>query len=429
MFSRFHRLLPMWGWILLGSGAVVHFGTAALRISAFLPTPQLVDFAAFYSGAWAFRLGESPFALSSQLLAQLATDTALTFTPPIPFNPPFWYVPLIPLTWLTFPAAAWVWVLLNGVLLFWISNQLAALAGYSGRWGTLLLFPVVVTFGPVFLDLTLGQVSIVLLAMALLIGRLLVQPAPRTMLLAGVVTMAAAMIKVYPLVWMGIFAVNRRWQSVAAGLIFLIIGSGLVVLWGRGDTLVDWGGHLYDRILAANDQPSVDDQSLSAWLDRIGRPQTYAVPGLIATASEPVTWHLPWSVDATILRWSGYILALLAGSAVLGFLWRWREHNLQAGFYLWLLVGLIAFPHIERYNHTLLLPAMAWLWSQSERARLLTCVAYFLSALARLTHLWVRILPAPWAPILTGSGLFAVFLLTVGIGLELHRSMASLRQQ
>jgi hypothetical protein len=424
MLLRIYRLLPSWVWIWIGLGVLIHVGTAILRLNAFFPAPALVDFAAFYTGAWALRLGESPFVLSSALLAQLSAEAGLPFPVPIPFNPPFWYVLLMPLTWLSYPAAAWIWVLVNLGLLGWISQRLASLAGYGSPLVKILLFPIVVTFGPIFLDLTLGQVSVVLLFTALLVGRLLPNPAQRSTQLAGIVTMMAAMIKVYPLMWMGIFPLMHRWRAVVIGLAFLIMSTGLFLLFGSPAVLIEWTGYLQDRIILATDRPSVDDQSLLAWLDRIGRSQTYAVPGLSATTLDLVEWHMPWEVNSILLRWIGYPLIVLMLGYILGFIWSQRGHNLEAGFYLWLLVGLIVFPHTERYNHALLLPAMAWLWSRNDRGKMFVCLAYFLTALARLTHLWVRILPAPWAAIITGSGLLAVFLLSIGIILELRRSAA-----
>jgi len=71
----------------------------------------------------------------------------------------------------------------------------------------------------------------------------------------------------------------------------------------------------------------------------------------------------------------------------------------------------------------LLLPAMAWLWGHSlsegdgrgKWQRRVVVVAYALVGLSRLTHLWAMLLPAPWGPLASGFGMYAVFLLGAAI--------------
>jgi len=70
---------------------------------------------------------------------------------------------------------------------------------------------------------------------------------------------------------------------------------------------------------------------------------------------------------------------------------------------------------MARYNHTLLLPAIAWLWGQGESGQRFAVVGYFLAGLARLTHLWVLLLPWPWGPLATGFGVMAVLTLMFGM--------------
>lgn len=46
------RASQRWLWAILGvAGALIHFGTALLRLNTFFPYPNLMDFAAFYAGA------------------------------------------------------------------------------------------------------------------------------------------------------------------------------------------------------------------------------------------------------------------------------------------------------------------------------------------------------------------------------------------
>ncbi len=68
--------------------AVVHVGTAVLRLGAFLPFPQSVDFSAFYAAAHALRQGLSPYGLSADWLSALQHQVAIPFSPPPIYNPP-----------------------------------------------------------------------------------------------------------------------------------------------------------------------------------------------------------------------------------------------------------------------------------------------------------------------------------------------------
>ncbi len=403
--------LPWWAWLLAGSAALIHLGTAILRLDTFWPFPQTVDFSAFYAGAWAWRLGASPYAWTPDLLAFLQQSQALPFTPPRPFNPPFLFPPLLPLTWLAFPQAAWLWLGINVGLLAWCSLIFAGFAGIRPVWARLFLFIIVITFGPVWLDLTLGQVSVFLLACTVLTGRALRHQHRG----AGLPSMIAAMAKLYPGMWLVILPMLGRWRALFAALALLLL-STLSVLWlGPPQIMTEWVRYTAERVVTSNERPGVDDQSLMAWLDRMGRSQEFNVPGMSATTVEIQRWQLPWEIPPGTLRWAGYLLAGGIGLWALWRIWRKGRHDPERYFYLWVLVSLVVFPHIERYNHALLLPGMALLWGSGERGRTLAIVAYFLAGIARLTHLWVRILPAPWGPLITGSGLFAVMLLIWGL--------------
>lgn len=409
-----NRLLAGLMLALAGAGAVIHFGTALLRLDSFWPVPALVDFSTIYSGAWAMRAGLSAYALSPELLAILQAQ-GLNQPPPGAFNPPFLYALFYPFTWLTYPQAAWAWVLLNLIFLGWITAELLRLGDIRGRRVGLLLYALVVTFGPTFLDLTLGQVSVLMLVALLLMGQRLENPSPASALIAGFAGMLAVTIKVYPLFWLGILPFLRRWSFLLASLLFLLLSFALPALWGPPGVLGEWAQFFQGRVLSASEIPGIDDQALTAWLDRIGRSETYGVPGISATTVEFIAWQLPWNFDPLALRLAGYALAGAIAAGVLLHIWRNRHSQPEAHFYLWVLVSLVVVPHIERYNHVLILPGMALLWGRGERARVVVCAVYFLVGLARLTHLWARILPAPWAPLITGSGLLGVLLLIAGL--------------
>jgi alpha-1,2-mannosyltransferase len=411
---RAHRLLVL----LALAGLVLHGGTAVLRVGTFVPYPRLRDFAGFYASAWAMRQGASPYGLSEEHLTTVRAERHIPFRPPAIYNPPTWPWLLHPLTVLPFPAAAWLWLLLNLGLLAGVAYALSRMAGYDGWLAPAVVFGLGVTFGPTFLDLTLGQTSVVLLAAAVAVGRSLRGTARRAGALAeGVATVA----KLFPLLWLAAPALSRRWKALLLGALAALIGLGIGFVVAPAANRTYWFHDLPRRVTMATGEAEMDDQSLGAWVDRLGRPHSYRVPGLRTSERVTVTWTPPWSVPADVLRWVGYALAGLLGGITALVILRAGPGPAEGAFYLWVLYTLAIFPHIDRYNHTLLLPAMAWLWGQGERLRLPVAGAYLLAGLSRLNHLWMMILPAPWGPLASGFGLYAVLLLGAGIVDTLQR--------
>lgn len=410
-----------WLWTAMaGAGLVVHAGTALLRLNMFFPVPKLLDFAGFYASAWAIRQGLSPYNLSAEWLETLQRAQGIPLLPPPIFNPPFWPWLLQPLTCFRFPVAAAVWLVLNLALLAWATTALADIAGYRDRRARLILFFLVVTFGPVFLDLTLGQTSVLLLAAALAIGRSLNrQRGPATPLIAAISAGLAVGAKLFPLTWLGAWPLLRRWRELALAATVIVATFGIGFLASPESSQL-YGHYLFtERLATSSEVISVDDQSLIAWLDRLARPQTFVIAGLGLEQRHTVVWSPPWTVNAEVVRWLGYVLLALLMLVCLFLLRRATEEEQEATFYLWILYGLLALLHIERYNHVLLLPAMAWLWSRGRRQRRVVIATYALVALSRLTHFWAVLLPAPWGPLVVGVGTYAVLLLGLGIMMEL----------
>ncbi len=77
---------------------------------------------------------------------------------------------LQPFTFFSYPLAAWLWLLLQLLLLGWSAHALAQTAQIPSkmRW---LFGVILLTFGPTVLPLTLGQNSLVLLAASLLVAQ------------------------------------------------------------------------------------------------------------------------------------------------------------------------------------------------------------------------------------------------------------------
>jgi alpha-1,2-mannosyltransferase len=313
----------------------------------------------------------------------------------------------MPLTWFSFPVAAWIWLALNMGLLLVSSVVLADLAGYRGWRARGVIFALVVTFGPVFLDLTLGQTSVVLLVATLAMGRCLNIRDGRGVFLATSAAALAVGCKLFPLSWLPAWPLLRRWREAVVGGILVLAIGGLSAVVSPIGSREYWAYLFEERLQTASSVPSVDDQALLAWLDRLVLPLSFDVSGFGVERRTTVVWSPPWTADAGVVRWFGYGLIGLLLLLMLYLLLRSAPDHQEAGFYLWILFGLVALLHIERYNHVLLLPPMAWLWRRGKRQRRVVVAAYTLVGLARLTHLWAMLLPAPWGPLASGFGLYA----------------------
>ncbi len=171
--------------------------------------------------------------------------------------------------------------------------------------------------------------------------------------------------------------------------------------------------------------PGVDDQSLLAWATRLTQPQSFTLPGLDVNTRTTIHWMPRNPFPYPVVLGSVGLVLLAAGAIAAYTVWHAQGRERVGAWSLWLLLGLLGLVHMERYNHVLLLPALAWLWGAQPRYRDWVLVAYALEGLGRLTHAFALWLPFPWAAWASGAGLYAV-LLTFGVlTTALHTSAAS----
>ncbi len=396
-------------WLLIAApGAFVHLGTALLRLGTFLPYPRLIDLASFLGGAWALRLGVSPYTEGPAVM-RLREATGLAF--PLTNSPPGWLLMFVPLTLLPFPVAAALWL---GVLLAVTAlsaHLLADAAGCQHRYQRALVFLGVVTFGPTFLNLTLGQCALFMLLAALLVGGYLRLPGPAAP--GAALWLVAILAKVFALAWLVPVVLARRWRLAVVIVVLLAASLVFAFLLSPSANREYWLHFLPGQAAGYAEQPSIDDQSLLAFLQRLFEPGSYQVPGLSAEAATAVHWTPPLPLAAGTVRLAAYVLQALAALGALALLIRLDAPGAEAGLYLWVLVCLVLLPHAERYNQVLLLPALAWLWRRGARS--VVACAYLLVGLSRLTHLFAVALPWPLGPLGTGFALYATVLLCVAL--------------
>lgn len=218
---------PKFIWVLALAGLVLNVGTAMLRLSNFFPTPRLIDFGAFYASSWALRLGLSPYALPPAFVEEVMARTTMPLAPPPIYNPPVWPILTYPFTFLSYPPAAFAWVAVNLTMLAIATYMLTDIAGLHGWKPRTLSYTIVVTFGPVFLDLSIGQNSTFLLLMVVVAGWSLRRAVRHSEAMAAVAVALAVGAKLFPLFWSGAFFLLRRARLF---VLTLLMTAGLITI-------------------------------------------------------------------------------------------------------------------------------------------------------------------------------------------------------
>lgn len=407
------RLWP-WGYLALG-GLVIHVGTAVLRLNVFYPQLKLLDFVSYYAGAWAMRLHTSPYPWSEEFVSRLMETSGIYTTPPVHNSAPVWAWLLIPLTYFSFDTASLIWLILMLLATAVSTWLLLSTAGYKHKplWLILFAFLIVLTFGPAFLTLTLGQNSLLLLLSALAVGISINHRTIANQTAANVLWVIAIWAKLYPAFWLPSLLLLRRWrQLILVSLLTLLL---MILTWWLYPAINQhyWFHFLPEQGQSAAQHYPLGYQTLIAWLSRLSRSMSVEIPSISGGGSYIIRWSYPWQISPMIVQLLTLIIQIgLALLLIIPWLKK-RPENVAGYIYSWVTYSLLILPHMARYNLVLLLPGMAWLWAQNRNGRSLAIVIYFLAALARLTNLWPVILPAPLIPLAAGFGLYAILLLLI----------------
>jgi hypothetical protein len=309
-----------------------------------------------------------------------------------------------------------LWLLILMVITICCHILLVRIAGYRDWRIVTATLPITVTFGPMFLNLTLGQNAGILLLSALIMGEFLKNRSQFSKVLWVPLWILAVAGKLFPVLWLGCRSLIARPRAFffAAGF---CLATFLGMVWLKPAVNNSyWRHYIIGRAqLYTQEGPSIDDQALSAYLSRITKSGSFTIQGLNIHEKHKVIWKLPWEFSNQTIYGMSTASVVLMGMWLLYSWIRSRNRSPDGELYSLILFTLIFFPNMQRYNHVLALPAMSWLWQRGPRGRNLAIAAYAVFALSRLNHVWAIYLPSTLAMIVSGFGLFGVLILFIGV--------------
>lgn len=311
MTQNAHTRVPFttWAVVALASALWIFFG------SIIVPSARAHDFLNLYSGA--SLAGEGRFVTLHDTAVQLAEERR--FEPRtdhlVPFVRPHFYAALLlPLGWLSFSIAFWIWLAIQAAVYF-----------ACWRWGLKQFGPDALAIGALFLPAALGiahgQDCVFMLAVS--IGAYHALRSGRPLLSGAILALGLAKFHLF-LLWPLALIVGMRWRMLAGfALGGAIEGIASLALGGLD------GARSYIALLTNRDldhlSPSpelmVNGQSIAANLFDGNAAAANLMLGLTAGLWLGAVWRAP--------------------------LWRWWSATAAA--------GLLLVPHVYGYDATLLL--------------------------------------------------------------------------
>lgn len=267
----------------------------------------------------------------------------------LPFTyPPFSTLFFWPLGVLTTALASVVWALVNlAMLLVVIAVALLhvrpdQLEG-SPRvpwWLVLTLAGPAVLLEPVMLDLSFGQVNLILVAILLVDMTTRVRVAGRT-LPRGIGVGVAAAIKLVPLIFVPFLLVTRQFRAALTSLVTFVVCALVSYLVNPTASTAFWEKYVDDQA-RIGDVTYISNQSLQGSLDRLS--------------------HHLWSPRA-METLEG--LVVVCGVALAW--WAWRSSSTFLAVLVVGVTGLLASPITWAHHMVYIVPVLMWLWWGSDR--------------------------------------------------------------
>ncbi|NNN08187.1 MAG: DUF2029 domain-containing protein [Acidimicrobiaceae bacterium] len=309
---------------------------------------------------------------SSQLYSLYLPGVHLPFTYP-PFSTLFFW----PLTLVPTGVATVVWAIVNLMALVMIiavtllvvhPEQRGDDVGVPWAMVAMLVGPAVL-LEPVMLDMSFGQINLVLAALILLDVTTRVSVGHRT-LPRGIGIGIAAAIKLIPLIFVPFLLVTRQFRAAMTALVSLALCTLAAFALNPSASAAFWTKYVNDqaRIGAVT---YVSNQSLEGALDR-------------------VTHHL-WS--------SGAMESLQGMTIIVGIALAWWAWRASSTFLATLVVadtGLLASPITWAHHMVWIVPLLMWMWWGSDRAKSTRWWALGVAALFYVAPMWTVAHGAPF---------------------------------
>ncbi len=240
-----NRFFWAFSFLLLIAGCII--------ISRALLLTSYPDFTNYYYGTVAFLHGHNPYLGLGKVFAPFA-------------YPPFIFIILSPLSFLSYVIAGKLWVA------FSIICFLASLYIFIGMYHHFSMDPVTVTalavmiatFFPAKFTFGMGQINMLIL---LLIALFFLFEKHREDWLAGVVLGVAMSVKLFPVLFIPWLLIRRRWQILIGLLIALTVCYGVLEVLGYARLISYYYIHVFPAV-ASGWKGDYYNQSLSGFLTR-----------------------------------------------------------------------------------------------------------------------------------------------------------------
>ncbi len=314
------------------------------------PERVLVDFFQEWSSVQNWRRGLPIYEHQVQAAARylgFSFDPREEFAVEFNAHPPPAVLFAIPLVWLSYPHATLAWNLLSlllGAAALWVINRELKLAC---SWRPLLaLVPLALLFDPLISQTFFAQLNLFLLF--LIVGAWSAMRQNREVL-AGVCLGTAAAVKLFPGLLFLYFLLQRRWVTLAAGVLTACGWFCMTLLLFGLDAHIDYIAHVLPKVQEW--RSALPNMSIQGWWARLFYPGTKG--GLV----QPLAyWPAFGRVGALVSS-----LGLVIGAASI--LWRTRDLRCrELGLASMTVTMLLVSPTCwEHYLLLLLLPfAQAW---------------------------------------------------------------------
>ena len=289
----------------------------------------------------------------------------------LPFTyPPFSTLFFWPLTLMSTGLASVLWALINLAALSAIiavtllcvhPEERAGVARVPWVWVGLLVGPAVL-LEPVMLDLSFGQINLVLVALVLTDTTMRVRVGSRV-LPRGIGIGVAAAIKLVPIIFVPFLLVTRQFRAAATAVMTLIVCSLASFAFNPSASIAFWTKYLNDQSRIGT-VTYVSNQSLEGTLERVT--------------------HHAWSSPAME---AVQAMAVVVGIGVAW--WAWRTCSTLLAVLVVADAGMLASPITWAHHMVWIVPGLMWLWWGRDRPAHSRWWAVGTAALFFVAPMWI----------------------------------------